>query len=277
MVDSAWKTYLENTEVIVHAGGLSERWYPVTQGKIPKVLTRVGKKPRPMLDWTILPYVKAGFKKIFISLWHDPEKIMNYCRIISENTGIEFVFLIEWEKRLGRAGVLKHYLEKSVLDSNKNKINVGGADIVNINLDAFAKFHLQGMEKGFLATLFGSTVGMSQFDKIIADSKTNHIVKMDIDRTIVLPGGEFANMGTVFFDSKLNQTFLKIKDERLPMDWENMGQELFGKAQCYGIGKLFENWYPLKTPYDYKKVKDIDLEKWFGVDSVEKYLGPNSV
>ena len=125
-----WKSYLANTEVIVHAGGLSERWYPVTQGKIPKVLTEIGIKPRPMIDWTILPYVKAGVRKFFITLWHEPDKIIQHCNEISKNTGIEFVFLKEEGKRMGRAGVLKYYLQKGVLDPNKHKINVGGADIV---------------------------------------------------------------------------------------------------------------------------------------------------
>jgi NDP-sugar pyrophosphorylase family protein len=42
--------YFLNSELIVHAGGLSERWFPVTQGKIPKPITEIGKKRRPMID-----------------------------------------------------------------------------------------------------------------------------------------------------------------------------------------------------------------------------------
>jgi len=273
MIESGWKSYLANTEIIVHAGGLSERWYPVTQGKIPKVMTEIGSKPRPMIDWTILPYVKSGIKKFFITLWHQPDQIMQHCNEISEKTGIEFVFLQEEERRMGRAGVVKHYLEKGVLDINKHKINVGGSDIVNLNLENFVKFHLEGLPKGFLVTLVGSSSGQSQFDKIIFDPVTNRVIRMDVERDIPLSEGEHANTGTAYFDAKLSHVFLKIDENQLPIDWENMGNEIFSTARCFGGMRLFDSWIPLKTPYDYKKAKDLDFEKWFGIDSVEDYLG----
>lgn len=268
-----WESYLVNTEVIVHAGGLSERWYPVNQGKIPKVLTEIGDNPRPMIDWTILPYAVAGIKKFFITLWHQGDQIIHHCNELGEKSGIEFIFLKEEERRMGRAGVIKYYLEKGVLDINKHKINVGGSDIVNLNLESFVKFHLESLSQGFLATLIGSSSGQSQFDKIIFDPTTNRVVRMDIERSINLSEGEHANTGTSYFDAKLNHVFLKISESQLPIDWENMGDEIFSVARCFGTARLFDSWLPLKTPYDYKKIKDIDLKKWFGIDSVEDYLG----
>lgn len=267
-----WGSYLANTEVIVHAGGLSERWYPVTQGKIPKVLTEIGKNPRPMLDWTLLPYVKSGVKKFFITLWHQTDQIIQHCNNVSQKTGVEFVFLKEEPMRMGRAGVVKHYLEKGVLDVNRHKVNAGGSDIVNLNLESFVKFHLEGLPKGSLVTLVGSSSGQSQFDRIIFDPSTNRVIRMDIERDISLSEGEHANTGTAYFDAKVNQAFLKIDKNQLPLDWENFG-ELFTSARCFKSAKLFDNWMPLKTPYDYKKAKDVDFERWFGVDSVEDYLG----
>ncbi|MBI2543449.1 MAG: hypothetical protein HYW24_04665 [Candidatus Aenigmarchaeota archaeon] len=267
------ESYLQNTEVIVHAGGLSERWYPVTQGKIPKVMTEIGTNPRPIIDWTIMPYVKAGIRKFFITLWHNPDAIIQHCNEISRNTGIEFVFLKEDEKRMGRGGVIKYYLEKGVLDTSMHKINVGGSDIVNLDLKSFVKFHVEGLSKGFLATLVGSETGMTQFDKIIFDSSTGRVIRMDVDRIVDLPEDSHANTGTVYFDDGLNKVFMNITEDQMPIDWENMGDVIFNNARCFGIARLFESWFPLKTPYDYKKSKDIDFEKWFGIDSVDKYLG----
>lgn len=265
-----WKSYLDVTEVIVHAGGLSERWYPITQGKISKVLTEIGKNPRPVLEWVILPYVRAGIKKFFVTLWHQPYKIMEYCNKLKERTGIEFIFLKEEEKRLGRGGVIKHYLKNGTLDMNKHKITLGGSDIINIDLESFTKFHLEGLSKGMLATLIGSVSGALQFDKIVLDT-SNRIIKMDTNREIILPKGVYANTGTAYFDAKLNSVFLNIDDNQLPIDWENYN-ELLTSSQCFGHVKLFENWFPLKTSSDYKKVKDIDFEKVFDVNA-EEYLG----
>ncbi len=266
-----WKSYLANTEVIVHAGGLSERWYPVTQGKIPKVLTAIGTNPRPMIEWTILPYVKAGIKKFFITLWHQADQIIQHCNALSTKTGIEFVFLKEEPVRMGRAGVLKHYLEKGVLDVNKHKINVGGSDIVNLNLENFVKFHMEGLNQGFIVTLVGSSSGQSQFDRIIFEPSTNRIVRMDAERGINLSEGEHANTGTAYFDAEASEVFLRIDENQLPLDWENFG-ELFTSARCFRSARLLDSWVPLKTPYDYKKAKDLDFEKWFGINA-EEYLG----
>jgi len=268
-----WESYLANTEVIVHAGGLSERWYPVTQGKIPKPLTEIGNLKRPMIDWAILPYVKTGIKKFFVTLWHDADKIIEHYNKLSEKSGMEFVFLKEEVKRLGRAGVMKFYLEKGILDVNKPKIMVGASDILNIDLEKFTQFHISGLSEGYLATLVGSISGQSQFDRIIFDPTSGQIIKMEVDRALILPEGSHANTGTAYFDSKLNSVFINILDDMLPIDWENLGNELFSKARCFGDVKLFKSWIPLKTPYDYKKAKDLDFEKWFGIDSVEKYFG----
>ncbi len=271
-MDTNWKSYLDNTEIIIHAGGLSERWHPVTQGKIPKVMTEIGKKPRPIIDWTILPYIKSGVRKFFITLWYNPDSIIEHCNEIGKKTGIEFVFLKEEGKRMGRGGVIKFYLEKGILDANKHKINVGGSDIVNVDLEKFTNFHLDSVSKQLFLTLIGSSSGQSQFDKIIFDPSTSKVIRMDSNRTIDLPQGESANTGTAYFDSKLNSVFLGIKDEQLPIDWENF-DELFTTSRCMRIANVYQNWFPLKTPYDYKKVKDVDLEKWFGIDDVEKYMG----
>lgn len=268
-----WKSYLSNTEVVIHAGGLSERWYPVTQGKIPKVMTEIGINSRPMIDWTILPYVKAGVRKFFITLWHEPEKIIQHCNEISKNTGIEFVFLLEEGKRMGRAGVVKHYLEKGILDPNKHKIMVGGADIVKLDIENFVKFHLEGVSQGFLVTLIGSSSGQSQFDKIVFDAATAGVLRMDVEREINLMQGEYANTGTAYFDAGMNQMFLQIPESQLPVDWEKLGAEFFNKGRAFGKIRLFESWIPLKTPHDYKKAKDLDFEKWFGINPVEEHLG----
>lgn len=266
-----WKSYLSNTEIIVHAGGLSERWYPVTQGRIPKVLTEIGANPRPMLDWTILPYVKSGIKKFFITLWHQGDQIIQHCNNISEKSGIEFIFLKEEERRMGRAGVAKYYLEKGILDINKHKINVGGSDIVNIDLEGFVKFHMEGISQGFFVTLVGSSSGHAQFDRIIFDPSTNRVIRMDMERGITLSEGEHANTGTAYFDANVNEIFLRINENQLPLDWENF-EELFSSARCFRSARLLDSWIPLKTPYDYKKAKNLDFEKWFGVNP-EEYLG----
>lgn len=270
-----WKSYLTDTEIIVHAGGLSERWYPVTQGQIPKPVTTIGSKPRPVIDWVLLPYVKSGVRKFFITLWHNPEAIINHCEKIKENTGIDFVYLLEEEKRMGKAGVVKHYLQKGILDPSKHKLNLNSSDIVKYNIENFVKFHLEGLSKGSLTTILGSRTGSTQFDKLVYDAATGQVVRLESKPIINLLEGEVANVGTVYFDSKVNELFLRLSDEELPVDWEkcSISDEIFKSARCFSGVEIVKSWIALKASHDHSKFKNVDFENWFGVNSVEEYLG----
>lgn len=271
------KSYFLNSELIVHAGGLGERWFGVTQGKISKPLTCVGKKPRPIIDWVILPYIKAGVKKIFVSLWHNPDNIIDHCEEISKNTGIEFVYLKEpQEKRLGRAGVIKYYLEKEVLSEDKPKISVYASDIIKLDVDELVKFHLEGLEKGFFATVVCSPSEASQFGRVMHNPETLSVMSFVEKPLVQLPPGECISTGIFYLDSKLNKLFFEIEEEDLPVDLER--SKILSKI-CPVMRSFvhvipFQSWIWLKNLYDYRKVKDLDLEEWFDITPVEEYLGP---
>lgn len=271
--------YFLNTEVIVHAGGLGEQWWPITKGKIPKPLTSIGKNPRPILDWTILPFVAAGMKKFFITLWHNPEHLINHCKEIEKNTGIEFVFLEEpADKRLGRAGVVKYFLEKSVLDNNKPKLIMNGSDVLKINIEQLTQYQYDGLNKGFLATVVTTNTEPSKFGKIRCDPTTKVVKYFEEKPMIILPKGEFVNTGLFYFDSEINKLFLKIKDSEMPVDTERSSilPELSKVMRCLDCVKPIESWLWFKTSKDFNVLKDTDMEKFLGIENVEKHLGPYS-
>lgn len=269
--------YFQNSELIVHAGGLSERWFPVTGGRIPKPITDIGKKSRPMLDWVILPYVMAGLKKIFVSLWHNPDQIVEHCDEMAKNTGIEFVYLKEpQDKRLGRTGIIKFYLEKGELSGDKPKISANASDIIKINVHELAKFQFQGLEKGFLATVVTSSTEVSQFGKLRAEPDTKRVRFFEEKPLTTLPSGEYVNTGLLFVDGKLNNLFLNI--EEYPVDWEKSKilPELCKVLRAFDYAVPYKNWIWFHSVQDYKKAKDMDLERFFEITNVERYLGPYS-
>ncbi len=271
--------YFLNSELIVHAGGLSERWFDVTQGKIPKPVTDIGKKLRPIIDWIILPYVMGGLKKIFISLWHNPDVIIEHCDEIAKNTGIEFVYLREpEEKRLGRAGVIKHYLEKGVLSEDKPKISINTSDIIRLNIKELAKFQFLGLDKGFLASVIGSPSEMSQFGRIRCDINTKAVIYFEEKPLIQLPKDEYVNTGVFYLDSGLNKYFYEIEEKDLPVDLEKSKilPKISKMMRCFEHAVPLKTWFWLKNLQDYRKVKDIDFEKFFEITNVERYLGPYS-
>lgn len=271
------ESYFLNSELIVHAGGLSERWWPVTQDAVPKPRTDVGKKPRPMIDWVILPYVASGIKHVFVTLWHSPDAIIEHLNEIAKHSDVKFTYLIEPEdRRLGRAGVIKYYLEKGVLDSSKPKIMINSSDIIKINTKELAKFHCIGLQKGFSATIVGSASEFSQFGRIKCNPVTKRVTYFEEKPITNLPKGDYVNTGIFFFDSKLNKLFLEIEDKELPVDLEKSKiiHKMWKVMRCFEFAVPTKNWIWCKNPQDYKRVREMDLERYLDIYPVEKYLGP---
>jgi len=272
--------YFLNSELIVHAGGLSERWFPVTQGKIPKPITEIGKKRRPMIDWTILPYVMAGAKKIYLTLWHQPQVIIEHFKEISKNTGLEFVPLIEpQDKRMGRAGVIKHYIEQGIVSGKRPILSLNSDDILKINPAEFVKFQFGGLAKGFYATVVGSSVEISQYGRIKFDTKTNRVASFVEKPEFKVSQGELVNTGIFYLDAQLVRHYLEIKESEFPVDLERskmMQENIVPVMRALDLVILGKTWFVLNTPDQYKKIKDMDFEKFFEITNVERYLGPYS-
>ena len=271
------ESYLDKIEIIVHAGGLSERWFPVTQGKIAKPATDVGKKPRPMIDWVILPYVLAGKNKFFISLWHKPEAVIEHCKEIEKNTDIKFEFLTEpsnW--RLGRAGVIKYYMEKGILNENKPKLSTNGTDILKLNINDFIDFHLNGLKNSFFATTIGTKTEISPFSRIIADTENQSVKFFEPKPLTKLPPGEYAHTGIFLLDSAVNKLIKEISQDDFPVDLEKSKilPDLCKMMRIFEI--RLEDWIWFKDSQDYKKFNGTDFEKFYGINSVEKFLGTYS-
>ena len=43
------KKYIAECQLVVHAGGIGERWLAVTNGRIAKPQTEIGSAPRPII------------------------------------------------------------------------------------------------------------------------------------------------------------------------------------------------------------------------------------
>jgi NDP-sugar pyrophosphorylase family protein len=271
------RDYFLNTQIVVHAGGLSERWFPVTQGKVHKALTEIGKKPRPLIEWTILPYVMNGAKKFYITLWHKPESIVEHFKKIQKDTGIEFVFLVEPEnKRLGRAGVIKYFMEKGIIADDKPILSLNSDDILKINPIELAKFQFGGIGKGFYATAIGSSTEISQYGRIKFNPKDNKVSNFVEKPAFALTQNELVNTGIFYLDTKLVKHFLEIKDSDLPLDLERskmMQENVVPVMRALDLVILGKTWHALNTPQDYKKMRDFDFEKFFEITDVERYFG----
>ncbi len=268
------KCYLKSSQVVVHAGGMGERWRPV-DGDRPKPLTPVGKNPRPMLEWVVLPWVAAGVEEFFVTTWHKSKHIQNFCRELSKRSGIEFHVLVEPpEKRLGRAGIIKVSLENGWLDERRPIISTNASDILKVNVVELLRYHLRGLEEGFYLTVLGAKYLPCQFG--VVEISEDGRVKSFVEKPLIRLENKFINTGVVVIDPKLFPLFKGISEVDFPVDLESTEhpviRKLWRKGRVYLKAVPWKNWIFLKDLKDYKRVCKVDLEKFLDIP-VRSYLG----
>jgi dTDP-glucose pyrophosphorylase len=141
LIDDAIKKPVNETWVVLMAGGLGARLRPLTDS-IPKPMIPVG--GRPLLESIIRNLAEQGFRRIFISVNYQRQIIQDH---FGDGTkfGAEIFYLVEPE-RLGTAGAL------SLLPTRPQKplLVMNGDLITSVQFDHLLRFH---EEQGAEATL----------------------------------------------------------------------------------------------------------------------------
>jgi NDP-sugar pyrophosphorylase family protein len=180
---------------------------------------------------------------------------------------------------MGRAGVIKHYIEQGIISGNRPIISLNSDDILKINPTEFAKFQFGGLAKGFYATVVGSSVEVSQYGRIKYDPKTNRVASFVEKPEFKVSQGELVNTGIFYLDTQLVRHYLEIKESEFPVDLERskmMQENIVPVMRALDLVILGKTWFVLNTPDQYKKIKNMDFEKFFEITNVERYLGPYS-
>jgi dTDP-glucose pyrophosphorylase len=122
----------KSNPVIVMAGGMGKRLYPLTE-HCPKPLLKIGNKP--VLEIVLENFVKSGFKNFFFAVNYKSEMIKAYFNQ-GEQWGVNIRY-IEETQRLGTAGALS--LLETIPDQAFFVIN---ADVVtNVDFQCLLDFH----------------------------------------------------------------------------------------------------------------------------------------
>lgn len=272
------KKYIQSCQLVVHAGGMGERWSPVTNGAIVKPRTEVGKNPRPMIDWVILPFVKAGVREIFPSLWYKAETLMEHCDRIADQTDIKFTYLVEPEdKRVGRAGIIKESIKAGLLDPKRPIISTNGSDVIAVDIEDLMRFHIEGVAKGLGVTVVGATDVPTDFGQYHVDPKTKRVTGFKEKPFVRIGPDENVNTGLFVFDPSVNSAFTKIDEKAYPVNIEdlkgNASESIFSHARSYTGIVPFKQWVFFKSPKHFKEFGKIEFEKFLGVKSADTYLG----
>ena len=132
LIDDLVAQRVNETWVVVMAGGLGKRLWPLTE-TTPKPMLTVG--GRPLLETIVRNLTEQGFQKVFIAVNYQRHVIQQHFED-GARFGIEIQYLVETQ-RLGTAGALSllpHRPEKPLLVMN-------GDLMTSIQFDRLLSFH----------------------------------------------------------------------------------------------------------------------------------------
>ena len=203
---------MEHTLVIVLAGGVGERLYPLTQERAKPAVYFGG--PYRIIDFTLSNCINSGLRRVFIATQYKSLSLSRHIRmgwnIVSEELG-EFIEILPPQKRvgehwyLGTADAVYQNLYSIQRESPRHVIVLSGDHVYKMDYAKMLRFH---MERGAAATL-------ATIEVPVAEAHRFGIIEVDESQRVVgfeekpataktVPGSSdvaLASMGVYIFET----------------------------------------------------------------------------
>lgn len=204
---------MEDTLVIVLAGGVGERLYPLTKERAKPAVYFGG--PYRIIDFPLSNCINSGLRKIFIATQYKSLSLNRHIRmgwnIVSEELG-EFIEILPPQKRvgehwyLGTADAVYQNLYSIQRESPRHVIILSGDHVYKMDYSKMLRFHI---ERGAAATLATIEVPVAESHRfgIVAIDEEERVIGFDekpsAPRTI--PGNDelaLGSMGVYIFETE---------------------------------------------------------------------------
>lgn len=237
------KSTAKANPVIIMAGGLGSRLFPLTQD-VPKPMLPIG--GRPILETIVSNFAEQGFSKVFLSV--------NYKRDMIENhfgDGSRFGLAIDYlreDTRLGTAGALA--LLPEVPDWPMVVMN---CDVLtNIKFDRMLDFH---QKQGAAATMAVREFDMQVPYGVVTVDEQSRIQAIDEKPTHRF----FVNAGIYV----LSPEVLRLLKPNESLDMPQLFQRLRERGQCTAAFPVCEYWIDVGQRQDLERAEG-EYNKIFG-------------
>jgi glucose-1-phosphate adenylyltransferase len=202
---------LDDTLVIVLAGGAGERLYPLTKERAKPAVYFGG--PYRIIDFTLSNCVNSGLRRIFIATQYKSLSLSRHIRmgwnVVSEELG-EFIELLPPQKRvgehwyLGTADAVYQNLYSIVRENPRHIIVLSGDHVYKMDYGKMLRFHLDHEAAATIAAIEIPTSESHRFGIVQIDEGDRVSGFQEKPRhTQALPGSEdqaLASMGIYIFE-----------------------------------------------------------------------------
>ena len=227
---------LDDTLVILLAGGAGERLFPLTKERAKPAVYFGG--PYRIIDFTLSNCINSGLRRIFIATQYKSLSLNRHIRmgwnVVSEELG-EFVEILPPQKRvgehwyLGTADAVYQNLYSINQEEAQNVLVLSGDHVYKMDYSKMLRFHVEK----------GADVTLATIEVPVADGRRFGIVSVDEegrvngfqekpDNPIPLPGSPgvaLASMGIYIFRSEVLISALE-EDATKPDSKHDFGKDI---------------------------------------------------
>lgn len=198
---------LDDVLVMVLAGGVGERLYPLTKERAKPAVYFGG--PYRIIDFTLSNCINSGLRKIFIALQYKSLSLSRHLRmgwsVVADELG-EFIEILSPQKRvsehwyLGTADAVYQNLYSILRETPRQLIVLSGDHVYKMDYARMLRFH---QEHGAGATVAAIEVPSEEADRfgVLQVDEQDRLTEF-LEKPKDLPGGAqvLASMGIYIFD-----------------------------------------------------------------------------
>jgi glucose-1-phosphate adenylyltransferase len=204
---------IDDSLVIVLAGGAGERLYPLTKDRAKPAVYFGG--PYRIIDFALSNCINSGLRRIFIATQYKSLSLNRHIRmgwsIVSEELG-EFVEILPPQKRVsehwyqGTADAVYQNLYSIIRENPKHLIVLSGDHVYKMDYSRMLRFHQERSAAVTLATIEVPVADANRFGVIAVDEQERVIgFQEKPSEPSAIPGSPdlaLASMGVYIFDTE---------------------------------------------------------------------------
>jgi glucose-1-phosphate adenylyltransferase len=205
---------VDDTLVIVLAGGAGERLYPLTKDRAKPAVYFGG--PYRIIDFSLSNCINSGLRRIFIATQYKSLSLNRHIRmgwnVVSEELG-EFVEILPPQKRVGEqwyqgtADAVFQNLYSIIREESRHVIVLSGDHVYKMDYARMLRVHMERGAKVTLAVIEVPVAEASRFGILSVDERQRVIgFQEKPQQAVTIPGSTdiaLASMGVYIFDTEV--------------------------------------------------------------------------
>jgi len=198
---------LDDVVVMVLAGGVGERLYPLTKERAKPAVYFGG--PYRIIDFTLSNCINAGLRRIFIALQYKSLSLSRHIRmgwsVVADELG-EFVEILSPQKRvgehwyLGTADAVYQNLYSILRESPRYLIVLSGDHVYKMDYAKMLRFHQERGAGATIAVIEVATEEAHRFGVLQTDEQDQITGFLEKPKNLATGGQVLASMGIYIFD-----------------------------------------------------------------------------